>query len=119
MNFMKLGLFNKRKSFQDTPAFPQKILSMRKKFFCNEKDFVATRLVSVICSSEPSPARSSLTDQLQQMHARSFGSKTKTNIKNDKDNQLVSYLVIFMRGKKKKNTSIGNVKNEEKKHYRR
>ena len=53
MNFMKLGLTNKSKSFQDTPAFPQKILSMRKKFFCNEKDFVATRLVSVICSSEP------------------------------------------------------------------
>ena len=78
---------------------------MRKKFFCNEKDFVATRLVSVICSSEPSPARSSLTDQLQQMHARSFGSKTKTKIKkdkkNDKDNQLVSYLVISMRDKKK------------------
>ena len=93
---------------------------MSTQFFCNEKDFVATRLVSVICSSETSPARSLLTDQLQKMHARSFGSKTKTNIKkNDKDNQLVSYLVIFMRGKKKKNTLIGNVKNEEKKHYRR
>ena len=66
------------------------------------------------------PARSSLTDQLQQMHARSFGSKTKTKIKtNDKDNQLVLYCFMKGKKKKKKNTLIGNVKNEEKKHYRR
>ena len=85
-----------------------------------KKHFVATRLVSVICSSEPSPARSSLTDQLQQMHARSFGSKTKTKIKtNDKDNQLVLYCFMKGKKKKKKTTLIGNVKNEEKKHYRR
>ena len=78
MNFKKLGLFKKSKSFHDMPAFPQKNPQHEQEISsAMKKDFVATRLVSVICSSEPSPARSSLTDQLQQMHARFSGSKTK------------------------------------------
>ena len=114
MNFMKLGLTNKSKSFPDTPAFPQKNPQHEKKILLQWKGLCCNEVGISYLQQRALPCKIFTHRPASANACEIFWLKEKDkNKKNDKDNQLVSYLVIFMRGKERKNTLIGNVKNEE------